>query len=67
MFANGEAVARDYVWAYAWADLAAAEISGCAELRDRIGREMTADHLAHPRALAVRKREDIAQKAGASK
>ena len=67
MYANGQAVARDYVWAYAWLDLAAAQISGSADLRDRIGKEMTSDEIARARDLAARKREELVQKGRASK
>jgi TPR repeat protein len=67
MYANGQAVARDYVWAYAWLDVASAEISGCAELRDRIGNEMTGEEIARARDLATRKREEVTQKGKESK
>jgi TPR repeat protein len=61
MYANGQGVGRDYVWAYAWLDLAAAQRSECAELRGLIGKEMTSDDIAHARDLAMRKREELAQ------
>jgi hypothetical protein len=60
-------VDRDYVWAYAWIELAAAQISACTELRDRIGKEMTADDITRARDLAMRKREEITQKGKGSK
>ena len=62
MYANGQAVDKDYVWAYAWLDIASAQISGCAELRDRIGAEMTPVEIAHAHNLANRKREELTQK-----
>lgn len=62
MYANGRAVGKDYVWAYAWLDIASAQISGCAELRDRIGAEMTPVEIARAHNLADRKREELTQK-----
>jgi TPR repeat protein len=67
MYANGEGVARDYQWAYAWMDVAAAQIPRCAELRDKVGKEMTAGEIAKAREFAARKREEIAQKGKESK
>lgn len=62
MYANGQAVARDFVWAYAWLDLAATQISESGELRDRIGKQMTADDIARALALSTRKRAELIQK-----
>jgi len=62
MYANGQAVAKDYIWAYAWLDIASEQISGSAELRDRIGAEMTPVDIAHALNLAKRKREELTQK-----
>ena len=62
MYANGQAVERDYVWAYAWLDIAADQITGCAELRNRIGAEMTPVEIARAHNLANRKREELIQK-----
>jgi hypothetical protein len=67
MYANGQAVVRDYVSACAWLDVAAQEISGCSELRDRVAEEMTAEEIARARELANRKREQLAQKLKVSK
>ena len=67
MYANGQAVARDYVWAYAWLDLAAAQISGCTNLRDRIGKEMTPEEIVRARDIATSKRAEFARKREASK
>ena len=67
MYANGHGVGRDYVWAYAWLDLAAARISGSAEVRDRIGEKLTAADIARARGLATRKREELAQRGRESK
>jgi len=62
MYANGQSVPRDYAWAYAWLDLATERISGCAELRDRIGKEMTSDEMTRARDLSRQKRAEFAQK-----
>ena len=62
MYVNGQGVARNYQWAYAWMDVAAAQIPRCAELRDKLGKEMTAREIAKAREFAARKREEIAQK-----
>ncbi len=62
MYANGQGVARNYQWAYAWMDVAAAQIPRCAELRDKVGKEMTAGDIAKARELSARKREEIAEK-----
>lgn len=67
MYANGQGVARDYQLAYAWLDLASAQISRCKELRDRIGKEMTAGDIARARDLAARKRAELTQKGEESK
>jgi TPR repeat protein len=62
MYANGQAVGKDYGWAYAWLDIASAQIPGCGELRDRISAEMTPVEIARARNLADRKREELTQK-----
>ena len=67
MYANGQATARDFTWAYAWLDLAAEQLPACAELRDRIGEEMTAEDLVRARGLSMRKLEEIAQRVRESK
>jgi len=38
MYANGQAVARDCVWAYTWFDIAADKLTASAQLRDQIAR-----------------------------
>ena len=53
MYANGQSIARDYVWAYAWLDIAADRLSGSVEIRDRVAREMTAEDIARAQALAA--------------
>jgi len=67
MYANGQGVARDYQLAYAWLDLATAQIPRCAELRDKIGKQMNAGDIASARDLAARKREELTQKGEDSK
>ena len=62
MYANGQSVNRDYVWAYAWLDLAAAQIQASALLRDKVAREMTTDEIGRARDLAARKRLELNQK-----
>jgi TPR repeat protein len=67
MYANGQSVPRVFPWAYAWLDLAAEQLSGCAELRDRIGKEMTSDEIARAREFAARKRVELEQQPKESK
>ena len=62
MYAKGQALDKDYVWAYAWLDIAATQIAGCAELRDRICAEMTPVEIARAHNLADRKHEELTQK-----
>ena len=59
MYANGEAVARDYVWAYVWLDLAAEHLTSSASPRDRIAAEMTAEEIAKAKQRAAQKRLEI--------
>ncbi len=61
MYANGQGVGRDYIWAYAWLDLAAKEISGARQLRDEVGKRMTADDIERAETLAGRKAAQIAK------
>ena len=67
MYANGQGVARDYVWAYVWIDLAASEIPASAQLRERIAKEMTAEQIARASDSAASKRVELAQKGVTSK
>ena len=67
MYANGQGVSRDFVSAYAWLDVAAEKISGSSELRDQVGRQMTADEIARARNLAAQTREGLAQRELAQK
>ena len=62
MYANGAAGKPDYVKAYAWLDLAAAEISNASELRDKLAKVMTPVQLTEARQLAEQRRKEIAGK-----
>ena len=64
MYANGDAGPRDYVKAYAWLDLAAAEISHASEVRDKLAAVMTPVQLKQARQLADQKRKEIVGKDG---
>lgn len=59
MYVNGGAVQRDFVWAYAWLDIAAEQLGASAELRDRIAKVMTPVDIARARSLAAKKRAQI--------
>jgi TPR repeat protein len=59
MYANGEAVQRDVITAYAWLDLAAAEMPKAAETRDALAKEMTPGQLTQARQLAAEKRTSL--------
>jgi TPR repeat protein len=67
MYPNGQAVAKDYVWADAWLNVASEQISGCSDLRDRIAKEMRPDEIIRARDLAARKRAELSEKAAQSK
>jgi TPR repeat protein len=67
MYANGQAVARDYVWAYAWLDVASRQVPEYSELRDRIAKEMRPDEVARGQDLAARKRAELSRKGALSK
>lgn len=64
MYANGQGVARDYVWAYAWLDVASAQNAAAASLRDRIAKELTAGQVARAKEIAGLKRRQINKRAG---
>jgi TPR repeat protein len=64
MYANGETGKRDYVKAWAWLDLAAAEIPKAAVVRDDLAREMTPAQLTEARQFAVQRRKEFAGKEG---
>ena len=60
-------MARDYVWAYTWMDLAASKLPASAQLRELIAKEMTAEQNAMARERAASKRVELAQKGVTSK
>jgi TPR repeat protein len=62
MYANGETGKRDYVKAWAWLDLAAAEIPKAAAVRDDLAREMTPTQVTAARQFAAQKRKEFAGK-----
>jgi TPR repeat protein len=64
MYANGESGKRDYVKAWAWLDLAAAEIPKAAAVRDDLASEMTPAQLAEARQFAAQKRKEFTGKEG---
>ena len=64
MYANGDAGKPDHVKAYAWLDLAAAEISHASEVRDNLANVMTSTQLAQAWKFADQKRREIAGKDG---
>jgi len=51
MYSNGEGVPQDYVRAYMWASLAAAQMSDT-DLRDHLAKYMTHDEIAEGQRLA---------------
>jgi len=59
MYATGQGVGKDYVWAYAWLDLAAGNNPASAVLRDRIAATMTPIQIesARKRAAGMRVQE----------
>jgi len=61
MYANGQGVERDFVWAYAWLELASKEISGAERLRDEVGRQMSAEQLERARRLARQIAGEVAE------
>jgi TPR repeat protein len=64
VYANGQAIKRDYIVAYAWFDLAAGEIPKAAVLRDAVAKEMTPAQLSKARQIAGQKRKELSQKEG---
>ena len=63
MYANGQAIRRDYVWAYAWFDIASDQLSQCNRMRDEFGKAMMPDDIARARICAATKRDDISKRA----
>lgn len=61
MYANGQGVERDYIWAYAWLELASKQIPDSGRLRDEVGKEMTSEQKDRARTLAMEKAEEIAR------
>jgi len=64
IYGKGEAGKPDYVRAYLWLDIAAAEIPKAAALRDGFAKQLTPAQLSQARQLAAQKRKELPQKEG---
>jgi hypothetical protein len=64
MYAAGQAGKRDYIQAYAWLDLAAAEIPQASRVRETVAKQMTPSQLSQARQLGAQKRKDLTLEEG---
>ena len=63
MYANGQSVKTNYVWAYAWLELASGQLASSAALRDRLALAMSPRQLADAKERAREKKQELAARA----